>query len=186
MNKLFFALLGACLMATGSSAFAQQDKPGVVVAQGNETVVTVRAVDYERRVVTVERPDGKLVTVNVPPEAQNLDQVHPGSKFKVSYLESVALFISPTGGEAGAAAASVVELAEKGATPGGRIVNVRQVQARVDEIDYATRHVVLTGPEGNQVELTVDEAVQRLDEVKPGDIVVVRYTEALAMRMIQQ
>jgi hypothetical protein len=144
----------------------------------------------KRRMVRIEslpeRPDGKLVTVNVPPEAQNLDQVHPGSKFRVNYLESVAVFISPTGGEAGAAAASVVELAEKGATPGGTIVNVRQVQARVDQIDYATRHVVLTGPEGNQVELTVDEAVQRLNEVKAGDIVVVRYTEALAMRMIQE
>jgi hypothetical protein len=58
--------------------------------------------------------------------------------------------------------------------------------AQVDEIDHATRKVLLTGPEGNQVELTVDEAVQRLDEVQVGDIVVVRYTEALAMRMIQQ
>lgn len=185
MNKLISLLVAACLVMP-AIALAQQDKPGAVVAQSQEMVVTVRKVDREQRIVTVERPDGKLVTVNVPPEAQNLDQVHPGSKFRVNYLESVAVFISPTGGEAGAAAASVVELAEKGATPGGTIVNVRQVQARVDDIDYATRRVLLTGPEGNQVELTVDEAVQRLNEVKAGDIVVVRYTEALAMRMIQQ
>lgn len=185
MKKLHLMLAAACLTITGVAS-AQQDKPGAVVAQGTEVVVTVREVDREQRVVTVERPDGKLVAVNVPPEAQNLDQVHPGSKFRVNYLESIAVFISPTGGEAGAAAASVVELAEKGATPGGTIVNVRQLQARVDEIDHATRRVLLTGPEGNQVEVTVDEAVQRLDEVKAGDIVVVRYTEALAMRMIQQ
>lgn len=185
MKKLHSVLIALCIAATGV-AYAQQDKPGAVVAQSQEMVVTVRTVDREQRVVTVERPDGKLVTVNVPPEAQNLDQVRPGSKFKVNYLESVAVFISPTGGEAGAAAASVVELAEKGATPGGRIVNVRQLQARVDHVDYATRQVLLTGPEGNQVELTVDEAVQRLNEVKAGDIVVVRYTEALAMRMIEQ
>ena len=185
MIKLHALLVAVCLAAP-AAASAQQDKPGAVVAQSQEMVVTVRKVDHEQRIVTVERPDGKLVTVNVPPEAQNLDQVHSGSKFRVNYLESVAVFISPTGGEAGAAAASVVELAEKGATPGGRIVSVRQVQARVDDIDYATRRVLLTGPEGNQVELTVDEAVQRLNEVKAGDIVVVRYTEALAMRMIQE
>ncbi|HEU5284191.1 MAG TPA: hypothetical protein VFU53_10285 [Burkholderiales bacterium] len=185
MKNLHLVFIVVCL-TLGGVASAQQDKPGAVAVQSQEAVVTVRDVDRERRIVTVERPDGKLVTVNVPPQAQNLDQVHPGSKFRVSYLESVAVFISPTGGEAGAAAASVVELAEKGATPGGTIVNVRQVQARVDEIDHATRRVLLTGPEGNQVELTVDEAVQRLDEVKAGDIVVVRYTEALAMRMIQQ
>jgi hypothetical protein len=185
MNKLYYFAISV-FMALPAAALAQQDKPGAVAAQGQEIVVTVRDVDREQRIVTVERPDGKLVTVNVPPQAQNLDQVHPGSKFKVSYLEAVAVFISPTGGEAAAGAASVVELAEKGATPGGMIVNVRQVQARVDEIDHATRRVRLTGPEGNQVELTVDEAVQRLNEVQAGDIVVVRYTEALAMRMIQQ
>jgi hypothetical protein len=32
----------------------------------------------------------------------------------------------------------------------------------------------------------VDERVERLKEVRPGDIVVVRYTEALAMTMVQQ
>jgi len=32
----------------------------------------------------------------------------------------------------------------------------------------------------------VDERVQRLNEVKEGDIVVVRYTEALGMKMIKQ
>ena len=43
-----------------------------------------------------------------------------------------------------------MQLAEKGANPGGVIVTVKQVQARVDAIDYDTRTVVLTGPEGNQ------------------------------------
>jgi hypothetical protein len=79
-----------------------------------------------------------------------------------------------------------MELAEKGATPGGIIVSVKQIQARVDAINYDTRAVVLTGPEGNQVKLVVDERVQRLNEVKEGDIVVVRYTEALGMKMIKQ
>jgi len=42
------------------------------------------------------------------------------------------------------------------------------------------------GPQGNLVELAVDERVQRLNEVKAGDIVVVRYTEAVGMKMIKQ
>lgn len=167
-------------------ARAQADKPGAVAAAAVEGIVTVQSVNYEMRTVTVQGPRGKLVTLNVPPEAQNLDQVHPGSKFKVTYLESVAVFISPTGGEPAAGEGTALQLAEKGATPGGVIVNVRQIQARVDQIDYGTRHVVLTGPDGNQVEVTVDDSVQRLDEVKPGDLVVVRYTEALAMRMLKQ
>jgi hypothetical protein len=39
---------------------------------------------------------------------------------------------------------------------------------------------------GKAVELSVDERVQRLNEIKAGDIVVVRYTEALAMKMIKE
>ena len=66
------------------------------------------------------------------------------------------------------------------------MVNVRQIQARVEEIDHAARTVVLTGPEGNRVKVTVDDKVKRFAEIKSGDIVVVRYTEGLAMKMIKE
>jgi hypothetical protein len=79
-----------------------------------------------------------------------------------------------------------MELAPKGATPGGIITQVVQVQARVDAIDYNDRTVVLTGPEGNSVTLKVDDRVKRLNEVSVGDIVVVGYTQALAAEMIRQ
>jgi hypothetical protein len=185
MKKLPAMLIAFCL-ATPLAARAQQDAPGVVAAEATEAVVTVRAVNYQARTVTVQGPTGRLTTIKVPPESQNLDQVYPGSKFRVTFLQSVALFVSPTGGAPAEGEGTAVKMAEKGATPGGVIVNVKQIQARVDEIDYATRRVLLTGPQGNQVEVTVDPAVERLDEVKPGDLVVVRYTEALAMKMIKE
>ena len=81
---------------------------------------------------------------------------------------------------------SSVQMAEKGANPGGVITEVVQVQARVDEIDYENRTVVLTGPEGNSVKLVVDQRVKRLNEVKVGDLVVVGYTQALAAEMIRK
>jgi len=165
-------------------ALAQTDKPGAVATASVEAVVVVQSVDQQARTVVLKGPKGNEFTMQVPKEAQNLDQVKVGSKFRVKYLESVAVFISPVGGEPGANEGSAVELAEKGATPGGIIVNVKQVQARVDSIDHATRKVVLTGPMGKAVELVVDERVKRLNEIKAGDIVVVRYTEALAMKMI--
>jgi hypothetical protein len=102
------------------------------------------------------------------------------------YLQSVAVSISPAGGEPSADVASSVKLAEKGATPGGVITQVVKVQARVDAIDYGNRTVVLTGPEGNSFRLSVDERVKGLNAVKVGDIVVVAYTQALAAKMIQK
>ena len=185
MSKLSSAVM-ALAMIVSAAVQAQQDRPGAAAAEAVEAVVVVRGVDYQARTVTLQGPDGKLVTMQVPPEAQNLDQVHAGSRFRVRYLQSLAVFISPVGGEPAAGEASAMELAEKGATPAGVVVNVKQIQARVEDIDYDGRRVVLSGPQGNLVELAVDERVQRLNEIKPGDIVVVRYTEALAMKMIQE
>ena len=67
-----------------------QEKAGVVVTDSAEAIVTVVDVDREARVVTVRGPKGKMMTINVPEQAQNLDQVKPGSRFKVQYLSSVA------------------------------------------------------------------------------------------------
>jgi hypothetical protein len=184
--KTLLLVLGSVYAILPALAQAQDTKPGAAVAQAVDAVVVVRGVNYQARTVTLQGPRGDVITMKVPDEAQNLDQVYAGAKFNVRYLQSVAVFISPVGGEPAAGETSSMELAEKGATPGGVIVTVKQIQARVETIDYNQRTVVLKGPQGNLVELAVDERVQRLDEVKPGDIVVVRYTEAVGMKMIKQ
>jgi len=185
-GNAFVAALVAAVLVLPVGASAQTDKPGGVVSEVVEVVVVVREVNQETRKVVIETPDGARATIVVPPEAQNLDQVSVGSKFRMRYLQSVAVYISPEGGEPEAAEVTEMELAEKGATPAGVVVNVKQMQARVEEIDYAARTVVLTGPDGKRVKVTVDEQVKRFAEIKPGDIVVVRYTEGLAMRMVKE
>ena len=182
----FVAALLAAVLILPAAVCAQADRPGAILTEAVETVVVVRDVNRETRKVIVEAPSGELVTIAVPPESQNLDQVYAGSKFRVRYLQSVAVYISPTGGQPDVIEDTAMELAEKGATPSGVIVNVKQIQARVDEIDHAARTVVLTGPEGNHVKVAVDERVKRFAEIKAGDIVVVRYTEGLAMKMIKE
>jgi len=54
------------------------------------------------------------------------------------------------------------------------------VTAAVVAIDPATREVTLKGPLGNTVTFTVDKRVQRLDEVKVGDLVRADYYVSLA------
>jgi hypothetical protein len=183
---IYSAIAAAYISLAAIAAAAERDTPGAVVADAVEEIVTVRAVNQEARTVTVEATNGNVVTIKVPPESQNLDQVYAGAKFLVRYLQSIAIFISPTGGEPSADEGTAMQLAEKGATPGGVIVTVKQVQARVDDINYDTRTVVLQGPEGDPVKLVVDDRVKRFNEVKKGDIVVVRYTEAIGMKMIMQ
>jgi len=185
MKQLFIALSALCLGLIAPVGFAE-DKPGAIVTEVAETVVTVVAVDQEARTVTVQGQEGDPVTIKVPPQAQNLDQVHPGARFRLRYLQSVAVFVSPAGATPTANVGASMELAPKGANPEGIISEVVQIQARVDAIDYNERTVVLTGPEGNSVKLKVDESVKRLNEVNVGDFVVVGYTQALAYEMIRE
>jgi len=59
-----------------------------------------------------------------------------------------------------------------------------QVKATVVAVDQATREVTLKGPDGKTFEVEAGPAVQHLDQVKPGDVVSVTYTESLAFQVV--
>jgi hypothetical protein len=50
-------------------------------------------------------------------------------------------------------------------------------------VDQKTRLVTLKGEDGKNFEVEAGTAVQHLDQVKPGDIVVATYTESLAFQV---
>ena len=184
MKQVCSAVCLCAALAAGS--VLAQEKPGVVAAAEVETVVMVRSVNYQDRTVTVQGPEGGLTTIQVPPEAQNLDQVHPGSKFKVRYLESVAIGVVSGGGKPDARFAEAVELAPKGGTPGGVMARVTQVTGTVEGVDYGNRTVAIRGPEGNLRRYAVGDDVENFDQLQVGDTVGLRVTQALGMTMMQQ
>ncbi|MGE0094243.1 MAG: hypothetical protein AB7M05_17335 [Alphaproteobacteria bacterium] len=53
--------------------------------------------------------------------------------------------------------------------------------ATVVSVDTAARTVVLQNDEGKQAKVKVSDAVQRLDEIKPGDKIKLRYYESVAI-----
>ena len=163
-----------------------QDKPGLVAAEAIETVLTVRGVNYAERTVTFQTPEGDVETIRVPDEAQNLDQVYAGAKFKMLYVQSVVIGVTDAGGQPTAAEVDRVELAPKGATPGGTMVSVKEVTAKVEGISYAERWVSIRGPLGGLRKLAVGPEVARFDSVQVGDTVVLRYTEAIGLKMLKQ
>lgn len=59
-----------------------------------------------------------------------------------------------------------------------------RTEATVEKIDHKTRKVTLRRADGTRHSFRVDDQVQRLDEVKPGDIVVAEYFESLAYRLL--
>ena len=66
----------------------------------------------------------------------------------------------------------------------GRVAAVHaMLTAEVTAINRDTREVTLKGPEGNEVTITVGEAVKRLDEVNVGDMVKVDYLISIAAEL---
>ena len=57
------------------------------------------------------------------------------------------------------------------------------VTASVVAVDMAKRLVTLKGPEGNTFVVQAGPAVKNLDKVKAGDLVVVKYVEALTLEL---
>jgi hypothetical protein len=184
MQRKALGLVLALVISAGAYA---QDKPGVVFAEEKETVAPVMGVNYHARTVTLRGEDGNLVTIKVPDAAQNLDQVEVGDRVQIRYLESTAIFVVPGTGEAPSAEqAEVVELAPKGAPAAGMMAEVTQITATVEAINYEERWVLLRGPERRLVKVNVPESAERFGNVRVGDEVVVRHTEAIAMKLQKQ
>lgn len=57
------------------------------------------------------------------------------------------------------------------------------ITATVEAINTAARELTLKGPRGNVVVVQVPESVKRFPEIKVGDRISVRYTEALVLEL---
>jgi Cu/Ag efflux protein CusF len=183
MKKMMICLMvGLLALMFTTVVFAQKekaDKPGGAVVDVITWQATVDAVDLQKRTVTLKGPDGKMKTLTIGPEARNLDQVKKGDQLKVKLIESVALFVRKASDPPDAAEAAEVAVAPKGEKPGMLAVKTAEITGNVQAIDYKKRTVTLKGPEGNLTTLKVGEAAKRFNEVKKGDQVVLRVTEAL-------
>ena len=174
----------ALLIALAAPAAAQQLKDGAMAVEQNEAVVTVLAVDVAKRTVTIRGPKGNVETLDVPQESQNLDKVKPGDRFKLRYIEAVAVGISK-GGAPEQSESRDVRVSPKGGTPGGMIVRTQKRSAMIDAVDYKNRYIAVRGTSGQTQALKVAEDVP-IEQLSAGDRVSIVYTQAVVAEMIQQ
>lgn len=158
-------------------------KPGVVIVEAASITATVEAIDYDKRTVALKGPRGNVVMLKVGPEVKNFKQIKTGDRVTTKYYESTAIFVRKPDEPPFAEEASAVQLAAPGQKPGALAVDTMEMRARVEEIDYKNRTVTLRGPQQKTATLKVDKDVKRFSEVKKGDEVVVRHTEALAINV---
>ena len=192
MQKLqIFLLAGMLGAAINSTAVAQQKdsstndaKPSKVVVEVVKLTGTVKEVDLQNKTVTVEGSGGRTVTVNAQ-NARNLDQVKVGDKVNLRFTEELALFVRKSDAQPSATQADVVALAPKGEKPAGLMARTVELTGSVESIDPKKRTVKVKGPAGNVRTFHVDKAVKNLDQIKKGDQIVLRITEAVALSVVK-
>jgi Cu/Ag efflux protein CusF len=188
MRKLQVSLLVAIMvLALTSLAAAKQaastpkdKKPGAVAVEVLKLTATVKAVDAQKKTVTLEGKGGKTFTLNAK-NARNLEQVKVGDKVKAEYVEELAIFVRKADAPPEVKGEQTVALAPKGKMPGGVMAETTEIQANVEGIDRKKRTITLKGPAGAVQSFKVGKQVKNFKEVKKGDQVVLRVTEALAL-----
>jgi hypothetical protein len=175
----FFVTLGSVCVAEDAAATA--GKPGVVAGSVVSASATVEAVNAATREVTLKGKNDRVIVVECGPEVKNFDQIKVGDVVNVDYGESVALFVKAPEGELANTQTEMVKGAPVGAQPAGIGVRVTELQASVEEIDYATRSITLKGAGGRVLSFVVGDEVKRFNEIKKGDHVVARLTQAVAV-----
>ncbi len=184
MKRVFFVLmclaLSLAMISCASTQKTDQPRPGAAVGEVVEWAGTVKAVDYTKRTVTLEARDGRTATFNAK-YVKNLDQVKVGDQVRAEYFEEVAVFVRKADTPPLVTEGLSVEVAPKGKLPAGTIIDTVEISSNVLAIDYQKRTITLKDPGYNIKTFKVDDSVQRFNEIKVGDQVVLRHTEAFAI-----
>lgn len=177
-----FTLPGAAWAQAASATAAAAAAPGVRFAAG-EVEVRARVVELDTagRTATLRGPRGQIVTVAIPPEAKNVDQLRVGDELVVRYLTAVAARLEPVsnGGIRERVESSGAVAAPAGAAPGVAGARTVEVLAVVKALDRKARTVTLQGVH-RSVRVNVPEGID-LNKVKLGDEVRAVFSEAVVM-----
>lgn len=188
-NGMLIACVGGALALALASprvlADSSADQPGMGSASKSKTVhdtVTVTAIDKSARMLTVKNEAGDTRTVQVPSEVKAFDKIKKGDKIDIDYMESVALSMLPAGTKPSASESEAMARTGKEAGMRGKQVSI---SAEVLEVDAANNTVVFKGPKGNArvVHVQDPDMQAKLPNLKPGQVVQITYTEAVAVSL---
>ena len=180
MNLRALAKVMASLFLFCAVAASAADKPGGKAAELLVVTATVEKIDMATREVTLKGEEGNLETIKVGPEARNLGQLKVGDKVTFKYYQALAVSVAPAGGKPSLTESTDVQRAPLGEKPGGRVASTVEAVGTVVALDLKARTATIRGPKGKVHTMKAGDQV-RLENVKVGDQVTVRYTEAIAI-----
>ena len=156
------------------------------LSEVQEISATITAIDHSQRRVGVRGPQGNDFTLDVGPEVRNLAQVQVGDTIRLSYEQAyVATLVDADDMSSTVPVAIGAARAEPGERPAAAIGQMITMTVRIESVGPAGETVTFTGPSGRleAIKIRRDEARTFASGLRPGDIVEITYTEALAIQV---
>ena len=175
--RLLATILAAVLIATAVIKAQQAVTKGAEVSE----TVTIEAIDYKSRLVTLKDSAGTSDTVYVGPEVKRFNELKVGDKVTFRYYESVVYQIRKPGDKSGKPPSGTADIVRsEGARPGATVSQQLNATVTVDAIDMAVPSVTVRADDGRKMSFRVENK-KNLEGVKVGDRVEITYTQALAI-----
>lgn len=165
------------------SAEREASQPGVVLADVLEVKAVVQAIDVKKRAVALKDNKGRTFTLKADKAVKNLDQLKKGDVVLADFVESMAISLRKASAPQSAAEARLVSVAPRGAKPGVLLAETVQVTGAVESIDLKARLVTLKEPHRSVQIVAIDKSSKNHSGIKKGDEVVLRVTEAIAIKI---
>ena len=177
------ALFTGLLIATLPAVAAEKAPQKAAVSETVKLTATVKSVDYDSRLITLQGQDGKTLTVEASPEVKRLKEIKAGDMVVIDLTQAIAVELKKAGSAPGVSVKEEVKRAKASEKPG--ISGQREVKSTVtiDAVDLKNNIVNFTGPKGNVNVVAVQRPEMRefLKTLKVGDKVDVTFTEAVAV-----
>jgi hypothetical protein len=171
--------------AQGETAAQAPVIAGAITVAAVDAVAKVLKADPTLRTVTINDPQGRKVTIDIPPEVP-LAPIKKGALLDVRFVEAEALAIGKPGAlPAETAEQNVTFAPAQGGTPSEIVTTTKRVTGMVADIDRSKRELTLQGPGKKSITLKVIPAVSGFDDIKIGDTAVIDYTEAVALTAVE-
>ena len=188
MSKIAVVLVAMALAAAfvqPSFAAVQPTKgmmPGGIAIDSMQVTATVTGVDQAKRTVMLKLPNGKTHTFKAA-KGTDLSMLKKGDKITATLTDMLAVRIEKAGGKPKATETTTVMLMPRGVGAGRMVTaNTFRITAKVQYMDQTNRTVTIIWPNGESRAIKVTPGVN-LKAFKPGDDVVITYTEALALKL---
>ena len=135
---------------------------------------TVEKIDKSGHKLSLKGTDGQKKEVKVPADVKGFDKLKVGDKIDVDFYESLAVSMLPAG--------TKPSMTERAASVPGAAGREFSIAAEIVSVDPAGNKVTFKGPRGKQMTVMVQdpELQARLPNLKPGQVVQLQYTEAVA------